>query len=347
MKTAPQTSLGWLALQCRAGLIGAAVIGSATHASVPEGTAPAETAVNSVSTLLTDIVKTGDQYVAVGWRGHILRSDNARDWHQAKVPVNVLLTAVEFVDPLRGWVVGHDGVILHTTDGGEQWVVQQFNPGASALLDVMFFNASNGIAVGTYGAMFSTSDGGVTWIRSENALTDEGFHFNDLTRLGNGAVLVVGEFGTLAISTDAAATWSALDSPYDSSLFAAAPLGDRGAVIGGLRGNLFVTRDVTSGEWARIDNAAKQSIFGLTPLGDQRYAVAALNGTLQVLDGRTLKQLTLDKAKAGIPPAEPSGPPYVLVLTDDVDRELGAFVRALPLGSGLLTVGDAGVRYWR
>ena len=34
-------------------------------------------------------------------------------------------TDVSFVDPQTGWVVGHGGAILHTTNGGKTWTAQQ------------------------------------------------------------------------------------------------------------------------------------------------------------------------------------------------------------------------------
>ncbi len=54
-----------------------------------------------------------------GERGIVLLSDDAGvSWRQAKVPVSVSLTAVQFVDAEQGWAVGHLGVVLHTQDGG-------------------------------------------------------------------------------------------------------------------------------------------------------------------------------------------------------------------------------------
>lgn len=75
--------------------------------------------------LLLDIAKAGDRLVSVGYRGHIIHSDDAgKTWQQAQVPVSVLLNAVSFVDDTHGWAVGHSGVILHTSDGGKTWVTQ-------------------------------------------------------------------------------------------------------------------------------------------------------------------------------------------------------------------------------
>ena len=39
-----------------------------------------------------------------------------------------------FVDDKQGWAVGHDGVILHTGDGGETWTLQLSGRAANDLL---------------------------------------------------------------------------------------------------------------------------------------------------------------------------------------------------------------------
>jgi len=79
----------------------------------------------SLHSLLLDITLAGNRLVAVGEKGHILYSDNqGTDWKQAQVPVQVTLTATHFPTPKLGWAVGHDGVILHSNDGGETWYKQ-------------------------------------------------------------------------------------------------------------------------------------------------------------------------------------------------------------------------------
>ncbi len=86
---------------------------------------PAIQSDKAASSLLLDIAKAGTRLVAVGERGHILCSDdNGTTWRQANVPVMVTLTAVHFPSPSQGWAVGHDGVILHTKDGGDTWAKQ-------------------------------------------------------------------------------------------------------------------------------------------------------------------------------------------------------------------------------
>ena len=77
------------------------------------------------SSLLLDITRADARLVAVGSHGHIIYSDdNGRHWMQAKVPVSVTLTKVFFVSGKIGWAVGHDGVILKSTDSGVNWQLQ-------------------------------------------------------------------------------------------------------------------------------------------------------------------------------------------------------------------------------
>lgn len=83
---------------------------------------PAAPTSKAHQTLLLDITRADESLVAVGAMGNIIySSDHGNRWHQASVPVSVTLTAVFFADAQTGWSVGHDGVILHTNNGGETW----------------------------------------------------------------------------------------------------------------------------------------------------------------------------------------------------------------------------------
>jgi photosystem II stability/assembly factor-like uncharacterized protein len=86
---------------------------------------PAEMSPLASKSLLQAVTRVGDRLVAVGQRGHIVISTaGGTTWKQTSVRVSSDLTSVFFVDNKQGWVVGHDGVILHTDDGGDKWDVQ-------------------------------------------------------------------------------------------------------------------------------------------------------------------------------------------------------------------------------
>ena len=94
--------------------------------------APAVKSPLAAKSMLVGIAMAGKRIVEVGWRGHIVYSDNqGKSWVQAEVPVSSDLVAVHFPTRQKGWAVGHDGVVLHSSDGGATWT-KQFDGRAAA-----------------------------------------------------------------------------------------------------------------------------------------------------------------------------------------------------------------------
>ena len=72
-----------------------------------------------------------------------------------------MLNSTTFIDALRGWIVGNGGLILHTEDGGKNWIVQDSGVDYD-LLKVQFSDPQKGWVV-CYGDILSTSNGGQSW----------------------------------------------------------------------------------------------------------------------------------------------------------------------------------------
>lgn len=129
----------------------------------------------------------------------------------------VLLLDVTFIDAVRGWVVGGDGTILATTDGGKTWSRQ--NAGSRAELDaVSFSDPTHGWIVGNdesgVASVLSTEDGGVTWSEGmSHTLLLSDLAFPD-TLHG----WVVGERGAIFATSDGGRTWDAQTSGSASAL---------------------------------------------------------------------------------------------------------------------------------
>ena len=123
--------------------------------------------------LLLGVTRAGKRLVAVGEYGNILYSDDdGKTWEQADdVPATVTLTAVHFADEKTGWAVGHDTLVLKTTDAGKTWV-KQFGGGESdnALMSVYFADANHGWAVGAFNYTVETKDGGATWVERKTLM---------------------------------------------------------------------------------------------------------------------------------------------------------------------------------
>ena len=80
-------------------------------------------------------------------------------WYQQNSGTNEGLYAVTFIDSLNGTVVGGNGLIIRTTNGGESWISQ--NSGTNLVLLAVSFSTFNiGTVVGDDGTILRTIDGG-------------------------------------------------------------------------------------------------------------------------------------------------------------------------------------------
>jgi len=107
------------------------------------------------------------------------------------------LNAIAFADTANGAVVGSNGLILWTTDGGDTWTPQ--TSGVTAhLWDVALYDDSVAVATGDNGTILMTTDAGATWVWQYSSTT--------LPLYGADATgRVVGEEGTIlsTVSIDA------------------------------------------------------------------------------------------------------------------------------------------------
>ncbi len=236
------------------------------------------------------VAQAGKKLVAVGSRGMIATSaDQGKSWQQAKVPVQSDLLAVHFPTATEGWAVGHDGVILHSTDGGASWVKQldgrlaektfkqayqaqaeagdeaakvalatleqNFKAGpALPFLDVWFEDATTGYAVGSFGMLAVTLDGGKTWAPGLHRVdNDQQLNLNAVRGI-NGDILLAAERGQVFRLDRSKGRFTAVNSGYSGSFFGFVgnQAGHAPAVLAfGLRGVVY--RSVDQGRsWAPV-----------------------------------------------------------------------------------------------
>lgn len=72
------------------------------------------------------------------------------------------LYGLDFIDENRGWAVGREGAIIHTTDGGYTWQNQSSNT-TEWLRNVDFWDKEIGWSVGFGGVTLRTTNGGNSW----------------------------------------------------------------------------------------------------------------------------------------------------------------------------------------
>ena len=277
---------------------------------------PAEQLPRAAKSLLLDVVRTDAGWFAVGERGHVLSSADGQQWTQVEVPTRSALTCLAAVGS-ELWAGGHDGVILHSADGGKTWDAQRRDPMDTAMdpadrdprqgqpvMDLLFTDSKHGIAVGAYALMLVTSDGGATWtprqaiahsaapaapsapmegdvFSAEDLMLEEESdpHFNAIASTGASDLLIVGERGTVLRSTDGGASWAKQAFPYKGSMFGVLSFGGGKVLAYGLRGNVYASDD-GGASWSKVPAEGSNSLMGGVALADGGAVLVGANGTL-------------------------------------------------------------------
>jgi photosystem II stability/assembly factor-like uncharacterized protein len=108
------------------------------------------------------------------------------------------------VDSKIAWVVGSNGTIIRTEDGGRTWVKQASNTNASLMKVAAVDRCDAWIVGGTdngYAVILRTTDGGRTWTRQGNASTVVAEGLIDVTAANNRNAWAVGTGSTGVGST--------------------------------------------------------------------------------------------------------------------------------------------------
>lgn len=269
---------------------------------------------------MTAVTRAGASMVAVGPRGHILLSkDKGASWKQVAVPVSSDLVAVRFLSASLGWAVGHDGVVLHSADGGESWqrqfdgrqaikdmkawYTQKAGAGDAAaaaflpevdryveegpgkpFLDVLFLNEKEGFVVGAFNLAFRTIDGGKRWEPLMGRIDNpKSLHLYSLAQSG-GKLYAGGEQGLLLAWNAEQGKFDALVSPYRGSFFGLLAAGDS-LLAYGLRGNAWYSAD-NGKNWARQELGVSDAVTGAASLDGGGFVLVTQGGKIFTGQGR-------------------------------------------------------------
>ncbi len=128
----------------------------------------------------------------------LLKTSNGTNWtFQTNSGVSSFLpfNDIRFTDLNNGWIVGGNGVIRHTADGGATTWTSQSSGTQYELLGVDFINANVGYACGRQGIIIATSNGGANWAAQSSTSTTASIWELDMIDATTG--FAVGDAGLL------------------------------------------------------------------------------------------------------------------------------------------------------
>lgn len=335
-------------------LVIAAALYSFAHRPLPPF---APTEVRPDKLLVNGLAQQGNRLIAAGELGHILVADSPDGpWREAKVEPQrgSMLTRAAFIGDKLALAVGHDGWILRSTDAGESWQEAAFDEARpDPLLGIAGPYDGKVFAFGAFGLFMTSDDQGQTWQSTPLNVAEEGGakkpepaadpdadpfanfsaqdsqadrHLNAMTRLPDGALVLVGERGLVLQSRDLGASWKPLGNPgYEGSFFGVLALaGGPGVRVlaYGMRGNAFYTDDLGK-TWTKAETPRMASLFSGIVLKGGDIVLVGDNNTILLSQDRGAHFALADEAKI---------------------RGLAAgLAEVLELPGGLLTVGDGGI----
>jgi photosystem II stability/assembly factor-like uncharacterized protein len=224
---------------------------------------------------------------------------------------------VDFTDAQTGVVVGQDGLIARTGNGGKTWElvkvelpVKEWRSGPPHI-----FSLTRGAdpqklwAAGPGGTIIRSSDGGKTW---EDKSLDKDVTLNGIAFANDTHGWVVGEFGSILHSVDGGDTWQEQKNVHNLPKYTRPDLSEEDAIkqrvpqlyledlflvsvafrnekegyVTGESGILLSTTDggVT---WTNMSSGGFNTLLSIVPAGAHHADVATgILGTLAIFDGQ-------------------------------------------------------------
>jgi photosystem II stability/assembly factor-like uncharacterized protein len=274
----------------------------------------AERVVSPSTNPVMAMARAGNRLVGVGMRGLIIVSDDdGGQWRQVVSPVQSDLTAVHFPTATSGWAVGHDGVILHSADGGLSWIKQadgrtlagelanyyreRIAKGDKAAqvyadqidlnykngpvlpwLDVWFEDERRGFAVGSFGMIIATNDGGKTWQPWLDRVDNPDFLNLNAIRAIDGALYIAGEHGMVYVLNRTQDRFVVSSTGYKGSFFGID--GVQGALVAfGMRGTIYRS-DNRGATWEAVASGSPATLTGAAVTKEQHLLLTSVAGRL-------------------------------------------------------------------
>lgn len=240
------------------------------------------------------VFAAGSQYT-VDSEGIIIKSvDGGESWETILSGTTHGFTKIEFINPMRGFVVGWDNTFMITVDGGDTW--QDVDAGT----DIFYYSSLNfyNENIGFAGALtnnntleaYVTADGGSTW----NLTADTSNMAEFAACYADENILFsVGKDQIISKSIDGGENWTIISSGtttfYNFEVFFKDAFN---GIVSSEDGSLMVTHD-SGNSWNNF-STGYHNFYGLNYVGDQIFAAGTDQDVFESQDNGVSWQLIHD-----------------------------------------------------
>ena len=225
------------------------------------------------------------------------------------------LNGISMVNAMTGYVVGDEGGVHKTTDGGVTWNPTTATGTTTELERAVFLNANTGYVLGDDGNNYKTTDGGATWNpyvwgggtndaysgsfvdvstgwvvgqsgnvykTTDGGATTTSQDANVGTSIIYSVKMLNATTGWLASTTgkvrrttDGGTTWDTCDVPFSTTLYSVNFVDQWNGIVTGTTGRVFRTRD--GGDTWETNNTSAGTLYNAKMVGTNRAFVVGTN----------------------------------------------------------------------
>lgn len=224
--------------------------------------------------------------------------------HPGNIGKTVVPPAISSLDRFYGvaagdsntlWLVGDFGKIVHSSDGGTDWVIQHTG-GNVNLQAVAAWSPAAAVAVGDRSRVLVTRDGGKTWQAPSSLPFKNQVKLLNVQAAADGVAWAVGEHGVIMRTADMGTTWRLMRDQQDVGLQGVATVGSDVWVVGEF-GTILHSSD-GGATWAQQGSGTQSYLNAVAFRDASNGVVVGLDGTLLVTSDGGQNWSAVDTSKA-------------------------------------------------
>ncbi|MGH1463025.1 MAG: WD40/YVTN/BNR-like repeat-containing protein [Neptuniibacter sp.] len=231
---------------------------------------------------MTDAIEVDGRLLVSGERGRIFYSDDqGASWHQSSVPVSVMITAMSNAGEKKIWAVGHDGVVITSSDKGETWSKSL----DGAQLNQLKVDYYKRLLKEVVSEQLSAEELDELYFRAEDAeFAAEENRFNtllDIYFVDSKEGYILGSYGLIFQTLDGGTSWQPIIEKLgniDGFHLSAITKVNNQLVIAGEGGVIFSSFD-NGLSWKSLSSPYDGSFFGIQATSGESFVVYGLRGS--------------------------------------------------------------------
>lgn len=213
--------------------------------------------------------------LSVGFQGEILKSSNSGiNWYSLSKSASYEdINGLDYVDMNTGYFCGNKGTILKTTNGGNDFTIQN-SITTKNLFSVSMLNDNFGFVCGDSGIILKTTNGGLNWLMQSISTSKQ---ISSVYTVSSANACAAGKDGLILTTTNSGNSWLRISAGVTSNLNSVSfvpasqtgyAVGDNGKIFKSTNGGLNWSsiKSINIADLSDVQVINEQTLYVLSPV---------------------------------------------------------------------------------